>query len=116
MSPLLPTVRVSLHGPARTARDDDAPAAHSDPRAHGWKEEGEAFLAEGPLERSRHTDVVPHPDPTGEFDIPSRAFRPAVQGLRLRETEQGRHALSGDSSLHAAVPAFHHRTAHRVSG
>src|SRR5205807_10493511 len=110
--PLLSAVGVSLHGPAGTARDDDATLAQANPRAHGRQEERETFLAEGPFERRRHTDVVPHADPTGEFDIASRPFRPAVERLGLRETEQGRHALPLDPSLHAAVPTCCHRTAH----
>jgi len=105
-----------LHGPAGTARDDDATLAQANPRAHGRQEERETFLAEGPFERRRHTDVVPHADPTGEFDIASRPFRPAVQGLGLREMEEGRHALPCDPPLHAAVSTFRHRTAHRLCG
>jgi hypothetical protein len=113
---LFASVRISLDGSARGASHDDATATDADPRTDGRQKEGKALLAERPLERSWHTNVVPHADPTGEFDIPSRAFRPAVQSLRLREAEQRRHALSRDPSFHAAVSALRHRPAHRVSG
>src|SRR5207247_787463 len=52
----------------------------------------------------------------GKFDIASRPFRPAVERLGLRETEQGRHAFPCDPPLHAAVATFRHRTAHRLCG
>jgi hypothetical protein len=33
-----------------------------------------------------------------------------LQGFRLGEAEEGRHALSRDPPLHPAVSAFRHRT------
>jgi len=105
-----------LYGSAGAARDDDATLAHTNSRADGRQEERETFLAKGPFEPRGHADVVPHADPTGEFDIASRPFRPTVQGLGLRELEQGRHALPRDPPLHAAVSTFRHRTAHWLCG
>jgi hypothetical protein len=107
---LLPTIGIALDRSAGSARDHDATPADSDPRAHGRKEEREALLAEGTLEQTRDADVVTHSDPAREFDVSPRPVGMSLQGLRLRETEEGRHAFRGDPTLHAAVSALRHRT------
>jgi hypothetical protein len=107
---LLPTVWKTLDRTANVACDDDAAFAHADPGVHGRQEKREALLAEGPLEQSGDADVVSHPDSTRELDISPRPAGMPLQGLRLGEAEEGRHALSRDPPLHPAVSAFRHRT------
>jgi hypothetical protein len=111
---LFTAVRIPLHGAAGVARDDDATAADPDARAHGGQEEREALLAERPFERGRDANVVPHPDPPRQLDVPPSPNHSAVEGLHLREAEQGDHPFPGDPSFHPAVPTLHHRTAHAV--
>jgi len=98
-----------LDGAARSARHDDPAPSHPDAGAHGGEEERETFLAEGPLERRGHADVVSHPDPPRQFDVASRAARVALERLALGQVEERRHPLQGDPPLHAAVSSLRHR-------
>jgi len=100
-----------LDGPARGARDDDAPSADADPRADGRQEEREAFLAERPFEGRGHPGVVPHADAPRELDVTPRAIRVTLERLLFRQAEQRRHPLERDSPLHTSVAALDHRTA-----
>jgi len=105
-----------LDGAARGARHDDATATDADPRTDGRQEEREALLAKGTLEGGGHPDVVPHPDPSRQFDVPSGPPVSAMKGFRFRKPEQRCHPFRGDPSLHAAVSALRHRTATRMRG